>query len=373
MRISHVVPYRLDPYSGVYTAIANITASLAQLGHDVQVWELSPWPRDAAELAELVDAAGARRRSLPTSPRPWTLATGAKRLIDAEMNADIVHLHSAFSPQNNLLARTTQAPLVLSPHGVFAAESLAHGKLKKRIFRRLFELPTLATIQAVCALTEEEKQEAVEFGFTGRIEVIPNGVALPQPGLAQAAIRAELAVPAGDRLALFVGRIDLHHKRIDRVAQVIAATPGWHLAIVGPDYRGDEERLRHLVASLEGWERIHLLGPRRGAALAEAFAGADVFMLLSRHEGMPMSLLEALAHGLPAVVSPEVEATLPVAGSGAGWVTDFGGLSSLLRSLGGHENMQAASDGARRLAAGYRWESIAAQYVDLYADLAATR
>ena len=294
-------------------------------------------------------------------------------MVDTELTADVVHLHSAFSPQNNLVARRVQAPLVLSPHGVFAAESLAHGRMKKQVFRRLFELPTLRRVQAIIALTDDERREAADFGYRGRIEVIPNGVAPPRSGVSDHALRDELAVAREDSVALFVGRIDLHHKRIDDVAAQVAATPGWHLAVVGPDYRGDEERLRQAISQLAGRERIHLLGPRRSEALAAAYAGSDVFTLLSRHEGMPMSLLEALSYGLPAVVSPEVEATVPVASAGAGWVTGVEALGSLLATLGTPSQTSAASKRARGLAADYRWEAIGAQYARLYAEVAGVK
>jgi poly(glycerol-phosphate) alpha-glucosyltransferase len=370
VKIVHVVPYRLDAYSGVYTAIIGLTSALARAGHEVEVWNLSPWPEQRPEFAAALDAAGVSRREFPQSPRAWSLSSETRQIVDSGLNAGIVHLHSAFSPQNNLLARRLECPIVLSPHGVFSAASLAKSRRKKQVFRRLFELPMLRRVAAVAALTEAEAEETRRFGYSGEIRVIPNGVNDPLPDIDAGAFRAEIELDPRARLALFVGRIDLHHKRVDVAAQVVAETPDWHLAVIGPDYRGDEARLRDIVAGLPGGERVHILGPRQGRALSEAFAGSDVFMLISRFEGLSMALLEALTHGLPPIVVPEVEAVLPVAASGAGWSTtpeQLAGLLGRLRELDGAAWADKRK-AARRLVDPYRWDAIAADYVALYAS-----
>jgi poly(glycerol-phosphate) alpha-glucosyltransferase len=369
VKITHVVPYKLDPFSGVYTSITGICAGLARAGHDVELWSLSPWPGQGLEMAAELDEAGVRRITVPPAAGPWRLTRGAKQMFN-QLSSDVLHLHAAFSPQNNLLLRRVNLPTVLSPHGVYSPESLVHSKLKKQVFKRLIELPSLRKIDAVCGLTEPEAEEAQTFGYQGRIEVIPNGVSEPLPDLDDGRFRSLLGLGADERLGLFVGRIDLHHKRIDEIAMAVAQSPGWHLAVVGPDYRGDEARLRALIGGLDGGERVHIVGSLRGRELGEAFAGADLFLLLSRFEGMPMSLLEALSHGLPAVVSSGVEEAVPVAASGAGWEREPSELSDLLGRLAADpEQLNSAQRQTKDIIADYRWDAVAAAYGDLYGSL----
>jgi glycosyltransferase involved in cell wall biosynthesis len=373
VKIVHVVPYKLNAYSGVYTAIVGLTGALARAGHEVEAWNLSPWPEERPELADELDATGVVRRELPESSRPWSLTAAAKQMIDAELDADIVHLHSAFSPQNNLLARRTDRPLVLSPHGVLLPGSLGKSTIRKQVYRRLIELPALKRIAAVCALTESEAIEVRTFGYEGRIEILPNGVSVPLGGVDSNALRRALGLGPEDRIALYVGRIQIDHKRLDAMARAVAAAPGWQLVVVGSDYRGDAARLASLVAGLSGADRIHLVGPKRGVELAEAYSGADVFVLLSHSEGMSMALLEALSYALPPVVSSEVEEALPVAASGSGWVATGDTLPDVLAGAGalsddGWAERRAA---AQALASGYSWQAVADGYLSLYESVIA--
>ena len=368
MKVVHVVPYKLDPYSGVYTSVVGVASAVAGAGYEVEVWNLSPWPAGTESLVDDLTRAGVTVREIPPSNRSWTITAGAKEMVDA-LDADILHLHSAFSPQNNLLARRVDRPVVLSPHGVLLAGSLQKSSLRKQIFRRLIELPALRSTAAVCALTDAEAAEVRAFGFDGRIEVIPNGVGAPDPGADRSALRRVLGVSPSARIGLYVGRIQIDHKRLDDAVAAFSAAPDWHLVIIGADYRGDEAVLAELIRHLPGRERIHLAGPKRGEELAEAFAGAYAFVLLSQSEGMSMALLEAFSYGLPAIVSHEVEEAMEV--GAAGWATRPSDLSGLLTDLAAAppSDWDKRREAARAVASGYRWEAIATDYVDLYRSL----
>lgn len=140
MRIAQVVPYRLHPYSGILQAIVELTVALARCGADVEIWRLEAWPDDAQDLAETLDAANIERVLVPMSKNYWRLSGAAKKFF-AEQTVDIVHLHGAFSPMNNLIARELKVPYVLSPHGGYAGAVVDRHPLRKMLFKHLFELP----------------------------------------------------------------------------------------------------------------------------------------------------------------------------------------------------------------------------------------
>ena len=125
--------------------------------------------------------------------------------------------------------------------------------------------------------------------FSSRVEIIPNVVLSPDE-----TERGQL--PASDRTVLSVGRL-CHQKGHDILirafASLAARFPGWRLKIVG---EGDlREELSRLVGSLGMTDRIELAPVQK--SLAHDYRAAGVFVLASRFEGFPNTLLEAMQMG----------------------------------------------------------------------------
>jgi teichuronic acid biosynthesis glycosyltransferase TuaC len=123
-----------------------------------------------------------------------------------------------------------------------------------------------------------------------------------------------------------------------------------------------------LIGRLGVGDRVRLTGPRRDDALHAALASADLFVLLSRSEGLPMALLEAAAHGVPALVSQEVERSTAVAAAAAGWCTRMSDVTTTLRAIA---ELPASELDARRSAAAafagrHDWSQVAAEYDAVY-------
>jgi glycosyltransferase involved in cell wall biosynthesis len=197
--------------------------------------------------------------------------------------------------------------------------------------------------------------------------VIPNGVEARPGNVDPRPFRRELGIAPESPLAVFIGRLDVYRKGLDVLVQAIAEAPAWHLALVGPRFR-DVEDLEGMIASLGVANRIHLTGERHGRRLHEAFAACDLFALMSRWEGLPMALLEALSFSKPAVVSPTVERLVGVEGAGAGWAVPEAQLGAMLRRLPDEARAELVARGvaARRLADRYDWGKVAQQYEAAY-------
>jgi glycosyltransferase involved in cell wall biosynthesis len=82
-------------------------------------------------------------------------------------------------------------------------------------------------------------------------------------------------------------------------------------------------------------------------------------------------LLEALSHGTPALVSPEVERRVGVAAERAGWLAPPRSAGHVLSDLAATDEntWRRASEAAARLASTYDWNEVAKAYEDAYASI----
>jgi glycosyltransferase involved in cell wall biosynthesis len=363
VRIAQIVPRGEQPWSGVLTVLVHLAAGLAERGHEVEVWQFHEWPSgDYEEQRRLLNAAGVVEVPMPEGRRSGRAGALAER-----RRIDVVHLHGAFNVTNTLVSRSLRRPYVFSPHSGYDPVSLRRSRARKVLYRVLFERAMLERASLLVALTDAELADLRRFGASAPTVVIPNGVERPPADLDRGAFRRELRIGADDLLAAFVGRLDVYRKGLDVLVRGIAAAPGWHLALIGPRFR-DVDRLEALIEQLGIGDRIHFLGERHGRGLQESVAGADLFTMLSRWEGMPMALLEALSLSVPAIVSPAVERAIGVDAAGAGWVAeeqDLGPLLSRLRDADRRE-LRRRGEAAVFLSGTYDWAEVAGRYEHVY-------
>jgi len=190
----------------------------------------------------------------------------------------------------------------------------------------------------------------------------PNGVT--------AGLRAELGLGPADRLLLAVGNLYPVKGHLDLVvalAQLAARHPTLHAAIAG---RGAvEPLLRHEAAARGVTHRLHLLGLR--GDIGNLLASADVFVLPSHSEGLPLALLEAMFTARPIVATRVGEVPAVLAEGNAGLLVDPGspeqltlaidlllGDAALARALGARAQARAEAE--------FHVSRMVARYADLY-------
>jgi glycosyltransferase involved in cell wall biosynthesis len=334
---------------------------MAERGHFVDVWHFGQWPADTLEFRDRLENAGVTCIRLGEPLNSFQLISRYPSESPGGRQADVVHIHGVFHPSNIQFARGLHVPYVVSPHGGYARGSLNYHRYRKMVFGWLLERPMLLRAAAVFALTEAEAEEVGAFASGVKVCIAPNGVDLPE-SVDATAFRAGLGIAPGERLAVYAGRLDVPGKRLDKLVRAVAASDGWRLVLIGGDFRGGSEAIRTLIGNLNAAGKVHLLGPCRGKALNEALAGADIFALMSRSEGMPMALLEAAAHGVPSLVSHEVEEATGVARAGGGWVASADAVDSALDYIRevGIKELDTVKSGARSYAEARSW-TLAAQ------------
>ena len=198
-----------------------------------------------------------------------------------------------------------------------------------------------------------------------RCVVIPNGVAVPAPATADLRARARdrMGLDPDDVAVGCVARLAPekdHATLVQALHAALPTAPALRLVLVGDG--PERTSLESFAAGLGVADRIRFLGAR--SDVAELLPGLDLFALASRREGLPLSLLEALAAGLPAVTTAVGEMPRVLA-RGAGRTVPSGNAPLLASALAA-----AALDPAWRRAAGARGrELVQASYsMDAMAD-----
>jgi glycosyltransferase involved in cell wall biosynthesis len=176
----------------------------------------------------------------------------------------------------------------------------------------------------------------------------------------------------GDAVALLSVGTLVPRKGHDRLVDALAGLRDarWRLTIVGDDTRDPRtaDALRARIAAAGLADRIALAGAVDGATLDALWAGADAFVLASRHEGYGMAYAEAIARGLP-VVGTTAGAIPEAVPAGAGLLVppdDPGALRAALRTMVENRDARARLAAAARVAAAAqpRWADTAARVAD---------
>ena len=352
---------------GVFDAVRRPAIALAELGHAVSVLALE----DALSAADMAAWAPLKPQVFPRrGPRALGHAPALAGALQ-QGQFDIVHQHGlwqAFSAQVSAWRRRNGKAVVISPHGMLDPWALANSAWKKRLTGALYENANLAGASCLHALNPAEEQAIRAHGLANPVAVIANGADLPQ---------GEPPAPPHwwpeGKVLLFLGRI--HPKK--GVAELVeafaaAAVSGWSCVIAGWDDGGHLPALRAAVAARGLDQRILFPGPLYGADKAAAYAHAAAFILPSHSEGLPMSVLEAWANGLPVLMTAACNLPLGFARGAALEVsTDPAALAASLAAHLPRLDLPALGQKGRALVTEcYAWPQIARQHAEVYRWLA---
>jgi glycosyltransferase involved in cell wall biosynthesis len=186
--------------------------------------------------------------------------------------------------------------------------ALRRSRWKKEMARLLFENSNFRQARLWRALTSEEADQIRQVQPAARICVVPNGLWTGQfaenaPSATPLAQHPELAKK---KWLLFLSRV--HAKKgvdvlIKAWAEISSRFPEWHLVVAGPD-DGYLSNAVALAAELGVSDSVCFPGLLRGATKRAVLQRSGAFVLPSYSEGFSMAVLEALASGLPCVITP---------------------------------------------------------------------
>jgi len=208
----------------------------------------------------------------------------------------IIHLHvaQAFVPETVFVAHLLRRHRYIAHLHLDVGPSGWAGFLL-RIWKPIVLGPVLRRAAVVVVFTEEQRETiATRYRVDARrITVIPNGVDLTRFN------SAERKLHSPPRL-IFVGRLSAQKNVLLLLRALDGVSADFDTTLVGD---GELEGELRQAASDLGLQNIKFHGRADGAELVELYRDADIFVMPSEREGMPLALLEALAMGLPVVAT----------------------------------------------------------------------
>jgi len=273
------------------------------------------------------------------------------------------------------LARRHGIPYVVRPAGCLDVQCLRMGHRRlKIVFAAWFTRKDLSQAAGIHATSQSEAEGLKEFATPRRIWVVPHGVDVPvlNDRELEPALFARFPCLKGRRIVLCMGRVH-PIKRFPIVVEALASLgdAGRNLALViaGND-AGD-------LASVESTARRHALQDRVVFAgfvqedlKRSILSAADLLVHPSLHENFGVAIVEAMAHGVPALVSPGVATHVYVDQSGCG-LTVEGTVQSLTEGMRKIINGDGAAMGRRGrefVQQHLSWQAVMRQYDRMYQD-----
>ncbi len=231
----------------------------------------------------------------------------------------------------------------------------------------------------VMILNEGMRDEALTSGLAARkLLWMPNPVDTSEFAPPEAAekerLRAAAGFGPGDIVIVYVGRLAPEKELftlLEAFAKTVSQRPRAKLLLVGDG--PERSRLEQRILDLGLTHAVRFAGRQTAAGVRELLRSADIFALVSRLEGFPCSLIEAMATGLPSVVSG-IPANLQLVGDGEqGWssaVGDVPGLAAAMTRLidSPADRFRMGQEARRRIVENYSTEKIALRYEELFAE-----
>lgn len=291
MKVIHIYPYTVRVSGGHSNGITAIIET--QRAHDIEAIGISPITTDDLSCQiNLPDYINEVSYDDPDS---------LIEIIKSQANgsAAIVHIH-AINSETTRIARILsecRIPLVLTSHGQLNSRCLTHA-LKKILYLLLRDSP-IKYAKGLHLLTDKElsRLRFIAPWYRGLKYSIPFPATIPSSD-----------PPKIDKTTfdiLYLGRLDVRTKGLDALLKGFAKADisNSRLILAGPDWDNGRSRLLHLASELNCSERVLFPGATYGAEKIKLLSQSDVMACCSRWDAFNLSLTDAMASGLPTIIS----------------------------------------------------------------------
>jgi glycosyltransferase involved in cell wall biosynthesis len=356
--IIHVTPSYIPVLGGLENVVNSLATEQIDLGKKVKIITSAPSGlklplNDTLEVERLKSFVFANTNIMPQLPIA---------ISKLNKDKDFVHLHvtQAYTPDIVwLLSKIKKFEYIAHIH-LDVPQSGKFGFLLS-FYKKLILRNVLKSASSVVVFTEDQRNfYAKRYNLDlNKIEVIPNGVG------SEYFSGEEKSLHRKPRL-LYVGRLN-YQKNLTLLLMVLAQLPNVSADIVGD---GEEFKKLNDLSNQLKLKNITFKGRVDKKDLPKLYNESDIFVLTSVREGMPLVLLEAMASGLPCVVTDVPGSRDLIINNKNGFVVkpnselDF--RLAILKIINDRELYNSFSVSSKQIAAKHQWHNIATKFNKLY-------
>lgn len=377
MKILHIIPSLSDQLDGPANAIGKMCSNLKAKGLDITIYTTDLHPINYNQMN------GLNLKVFKTfKNNNYCFSMGLWNALGQNVDDyDLVHIHALWVFPSTIAAcsaRKKKLPYIIRTCGMLDHYSIYHNKLKsikKLLYFNFFERRNLNLASAIQFTSLDELSRTRHMNIRALPVVVPVGIEktdflkLPSKGN----FRNKYRFLNGMKIILFLSRI--HYKKgleilLDAYKKVLDQNNNAFLVIAGPDNEGYKAVLEKKIDTLHLNDKVLFTGLVGGLDKMEIFVDADVFCLPSFQENFGIAVAEAMAVGLPVVISDQVNIHSEISQANAGIVTrcDANEVANGILKILTNDTLRAEmGQNARKLVFDkFSWDKIADEMITQY-------
>lgn len=282
---------------------------------------------------------------------------------------DIVVFHEVYHIEYTKIARSLSRdgiPYIIIPHGCLVGAAQRKKPLKKLLANTFIFHGFIYHAAALQCLSHNE---LINTSFTIPKFIGTNGVSLPS--VKKISFNKEVIK------FIYIGRLEILPKGLDlllqavrRVDEIVLYKDLFTINIFGPDFKGRYEEVEKLIKQYNIGKIVKLNHELTGINKIKHLLDSDVFLQTSRHEGMPMGILEAMSYGIPCLITKGTSLGDITSKYDAGWVSETTVESianMIVKAIQERNLLPEKSSNARKLILeNFAWSHIVKSTIDSY-------
>jgi glycosyltransferase involved in cell wall biosynthesis len=342
LRVLHVIASLSPLHGGPTIALQTMSQALSDAGIQVDICTTNISRKSTLQvpLYQPVQQFGGHTWYFPVTVHPYSISLSLAKWLNANIqNYSIIHLHGIFTFPTDYaawLAKQKNIPYIIRPLGILNQYGIQKHKKVLKMLWLSFLTPVLKSAKAIHFTSTAEQTEAGEVIQNINGVVIPLGIntdEFKQLPTKQAFLK-QYPQLSDKKIILFLSRID-PKKGLEMLLPAFKNCcqlhQDLHLMVAGSGESSYEHTINNLVLQLNLEEHVTFTGHVSGNQKLLLFAGADLFVLPSYSENFGISVIEAMAAGLPVLISKNVAISNEITSANAG--LDFDTADSLVNKI----------------------------------------